>query len=306
MRPATMPTLTRPAFIAALAVLVVACTGSAASGSPASSPAGPSGAIPGASGPAIGAIEHETGATDVLLRLDEGGGFVPPAFTATQAPIFTLYGDGTVIFRNPRVDPIEPIENVFPLRPFKTARLSEEQIQALLTSALGEAGLGVARLDYRNDRISDAPTTVFTLAAGGIKKIVSIYALEMTDPGMPDAPPRLAFAKFAARLMDFDNGGVFATQEYTPERYRGVLLEGQPGAPGARPWPWADIKPTDFVSDGDPNAFQLPVHVLTAVQVQALGIQPYKGGFQGLTLIDPKGGRSYSLSLRPVLPDEAK
>ncbi len=306
MRPATMPTLTRLASLAALAVLVVACTGSAASGSPASSPAGPSGATPGASAPAIGPIDHETGATDVLLRLDEGGGFVPPAFTATQAPIFTLYGDGTVIFRNPRADPLAPVGDVFLLRPFRIARLSEEQIQALLASALGEAGLGVARPDYANDQIADAPTTVFTLAAGGIKKTVSIYALEMTDPGMADILPRLAFAKFAARLMDFDNGGVFATQEYTPERYRGVLLEGQPGAPGARPWPWADIKPTDFVSDGDPNAFQLPVLVLTVDQVQALGIQPYQGGFQNLTLIDPKGGKSYSLSLRPLLPGDAK
>ena len=157
MRPATMPTLTRPASIVALAVLVVACTGTAASGSPASSPAGPSGATPGASAPAIGAIEHETGATNVLLRLEEGGGFAPAVFTATQAPIFTLYGDGTVIFRNPRADPIGAVGNVFPLRPFKIARLSEEQIQALLTSALGEAGLGVARLDYRNDRIT-SPT----------------------------------------------------------------------------------------------------------------------------------------------------
>ena len=60
------------------------------------------------------------------------------------------------------------------------------------------------------------------------------------------------------------------------------------------------------MSDGDPNAFQLPVHVLTAAQAQALGILPYKGGFQGLTLIDPKGGRSYSFSLRPLLPDDTK
>ena len=27
-----------------------------------------------------------------------------PAFLATQAPIFTLYGDGTIIFRNPAMD----------------------------------------------------------------------------------------------------------------------------------------------------------------------------------------------------------
>ena len=305
-----MPTLTLRASLAALAVLVVACTGSGAGASPAALPAGPSDAPPSASAPAIGAIDHMTGATDVILRLDEGGGFIAPAFTATQAPIFTLYGDGTVIFRNPQADPLAPVGDVFPFHPFRIVKIGEEQIQVLLASALGEAGLGVALPDYRNDHIADAATTVFTLAAGGIKKTVSIYALEMTDPGMADLVPRLAFAKFAARLMDFDNGGVLATQEYTPERYRGVLLEGQPGAsgasgsPGTRPWPWADIKPTDFVSNGDPNAFHLPAHVLTAAQVQALGILPYQGGLLGLTLMDPKSGKSYSLSLRPLLPGE--
>ena len=304
-----MPTLTLRASLAALAVLVVACTGSGAGASPAVSPAGPSNAPPSASASAIGAIDHMTGATDVILRLDEGGGFIAPAFTATQAPIFTLYGDGTVIFRNPQADPLAPVGDVFPFHPFRIVKISEAQIQALLASALGEAGLGVALPDYRNDHIADAATTVFTLAAGGIKKTVSIYALEMMDPGMADLVPRLAFAKFAARLMDFDNGGVLATQEYTPERYRGVLLEGQPGvpgAPGAKPWPWADIKPTDFVIDVDPNAFHLPAHVLTAVQVRALGILPYQGGLLGLTLIDPKGGKSYLLSLRPLLPGETK
>ena len=299
-----MPTLTLRASLAALAVLIVACTGSGAGGSPAVSPAGPSNAPPSASASAIGAIDHMTGATDVILRLDEGGGFIAPAFTATQAPIFTLYGDGTVIFRNPQADPLAPVGDVFPFHPFRIVKIGEEQIQVLLASALGEAGLGVALPDYRNDHIADAATTVFTLAAGGIKKTVSIYALEMTDPGMADLVPRLAFAKFAARLMDFDNGGVLATQEYTPERYRGVLLEGQPGASGTRPWPWADIKPTDFVIDGDPNAYQLPAHVLTADQVQAFGTLPYQGGLLGLTLMDPKSGKSYSLSLRPLLPGE--
>ena len=51
--------------------------------------------------PAFGAIEHPTGPTDVVLRYEEGGGFVMPAFLATQAPHFTLYGDGTIVFRNP-------------------------------------------------------------------------------------------------------------------------------------------------------------------------------------------------------------
>ena len=52
----------------------------------------------------FGGVDHATGATDVLLRFDQGGGFVMPAFLATSAPIFTLYGDGTIIFRNPSLE----------------------------------------------------------------------------------------------------------------------------------------------------------------------------------------------------------
>ena len=54
----------------------------------------------------------------------------------------------------------------------------------------------------------------------------------------------------------------------------------------------------------DPNAFQLPARVLTVAEVEALGISPYRGGFQGLTLIGPADGKPYSFSLRPLLPDE--
>ena len=40
----------------------------------------------------------------MILRYEEGGGFMMAGFIATQAPIFTLYGDGTVIFRNPALE----------------------------------------------------------------------------------------------------------------------------------------------------------------------------------------------------------
>src|SRR4249919_1530511 len=126
-----MSNLARPAALATVVVLAVACTGGApgatnpASGAPPS--ASPS-AIPGA----FGAIEHATGASDVLLRYDQGGGFVMPGFLASQAPIFTLYGDGTIIFRNPAVVGPPPIGTVFRQAGFRTAQLSEEQIQATL------------------------------------------------------------------------------------------------------------------------------------------------------------------------------
>ena len=291
----------RTLAIAASILLVGACT------------AGSGGASPGASGapsdapadtPASETLDHPTGPTDVILRFEEGGGFVMPAFLATQAPHFTLYGDGTIVFRNPMLDPLEASGSVFPMRPFRTAKLSEDQVQDLLITALGEYGLGVARPEYRNDLVADAATAVFTVNAGGVDKTVSIYALGLEMENDPDALARAAFSNLRDRLLDIDAGGAFETAEFVPERYRGVLLEGQPGVPDAKPWPWTDIAPADFVTNADPNAFQLPARVLTPDEVADLGIEPFTGGFQGLTLIGPDDGKFYTFSLRPLLPDE--
>ena len=300
-----MLTPSRTLSLAVLTIAVGGCIGTASSTPPPPSTTS-SGTSTGApsGNPDFGAIEHPTGATDLVLRFEEGGGFVMPAWLATQAPAFTLYGDGTIIFRNPKLDPLDPIGSVNPMRPFRTARLSEEQVQQVLANALGEGGLGVARPDYPNAQISDASTAVFTINAGGLKKTVSIYALGLEMDGMADGPARAVFAKLAERLTNIDENGAFATAEYAPEQYRGILLEGQPGVPDAKPWPWTVIAPADFVSNGDPNAFQIPSRVMSAAEVEALGITPYQGGFQGLTLIGPTNGRVYSFSLRPLLPGE--
>jgi len=227
-----------------------------------------------------------------------------PAFLATQAPIFTLYGDGTIVFRNPAAASPPAVGNVQPFGPFRTAKLTEEQIQGLLEMALGEGGLGVARPNYTNNSVADASTAVFTVNAGGLKKTVSIYALGIEAPGVQDAPARAAFQRLAERLGNFDDNGAFATQVYAPERYRGILMEGFAGDPGAKAWPWNDTQPSDFAMPADPNAFQMATRVLTVAQVEALGIRPYEGGFQGLTVSGPGDGKLYSLSLRPLLPDD--
>jgi hypothetical protein len=98
----------RPAslsFLPALAIVIAACS-AAGGASPAPASGAPSAApsVAPAGSPTTGAIDHKTGATDVVLRYEEGGGFVMPAFTAAAVPHFTLYGDGTVIFRNPMLE----------------------------------------------------------------------------------------------------------------------------------------------------------------------------------------------------------
>ena len=309
-----MSNLARLSLSTLLVLVVAACSAGGAASPPASDPGGsggpsaqPSGAAsaPSAS-PEFGAIEHKTGATDVLLRLEEGGGFMMPAFTAAQAPQFTLYGDGTFVFRNPTIESPAPVGSVMPLNPYRTAKLSEEQIQELLTFAIAEGGLGTARANYGNDMIADASTTIFTLDAGGLTKVVSVYALGLEMEGIPDLPARASFKKLADRLTDFDQSGTFATDVYVPAQYRGVLLEGQPGAPDVQAWPWPEVKPADFAQGLGPEDPPFPSRVMSADEIEALALDfDETGGFMGLPLTGPDG-KAYAFALRPLLPDETR
>ncbi|MDF2734164.1 MAG: putative lipoprotein [Chloroflexota bacterium] len=290
----------------ALAVLFAACSAAGASPAPASPApsAAPSVAPSASSNP--DSIEHKTGATDIVLRYEEGGGFMMPAFTAAAVPHFTLYGDGTVIFRNPMAE-VPPAEgSVFKMNPLRTAKLSEAQIQELLLLALSEGGLAVARPNYTNDMIADASTAIFTIEAGGIKKTVSVYALGLEMEGVADGAARAAFKKLADRLSDFDQGGTIPTDVYEPEAYRGVLFEA-PGIEAAdvRAWPWPDLTPADFKVDPDPNGNQFPHRAMTPAEVDLLKITDYEGGLQNVVITDPDG-KPYTFSLRPLLPGETK
>ena len=180
-----MPNLLRSTLALALIILVAACGGSSGTlPSPAASGgSSPSPVASASDSPAdFGAIEHATGATDIVLRYEQGGGFVAPSFTVSQAPIFTLYGDGTIVFRNPVLEWPAPNGSVIRQNPLRAAKLNEDQIQELLKYALGEGALGIARVQYDFGGVADAPTATFT------------------NPGMETFSPR------AASLSDMDSG----------------------------------------------------------------------------------------------------
>ena len=292
----------------AVAFAIVGCSAAGApNAAPTGAPSAPSSTPPSSSpagSPANGGVDHKTGATDILLRYEEGGGFVNPAFLASQTPHFTLYRDGTVIFRNPALELPAAQGSVGTFNPMRTTKLTEDQIQELLVMALGEGGLGVARPTYENAQVADASTAVFTINAGGVEKTVSVYALGMDVQGSADAPARAAFQKLAQRLADFDQGGVFETAVYEPEAYRAVLMEA-PGvqAPDVRAWPWPDLEVTDFKPDADPNGLQFPHRTMTPSEIEKLNVKDFQGGFQGLVLTG-SDSKLYTLSLRPLLPDD--
>jgi hypothetical protein len=304
-----MPTSTlrhaaKVSALAAVSVVLVACASGAASSSPAATPG--TSAAPSAP-PTPTGIDHPIGATDVVLRIEQGGGFVPMEFQASQAPAFTLYGDGRIVFQQ-RVDvfPEPDAKGVTHYRAWRTAQLDADQVEELLTFALGAGGLGIARESYVANGIADAPDTTFTIDAGGVKKTVVVNALGMDTPDSPDAAARKSFQALAERLQDFDRGGTIESDVFVPERYRGVLNERDPDPSlNPLPWPWPSLKPTDFTSstDNGSGGIFMGRHALSVADVTALGLGDVGGGAQGVVLTGPDQ-KLYTLILRPLLPDE--
>ena len=222
-------------------------------------------------------------------------------WVATTAPIFTLYGDGTVIFRNP-TDPMPESQDGFIRNnPFRIARLSEPQIQELLAFAINDGALGIAREKYENNLIADATTTSFTVQAAGKTKRVEVYALAEAAEDGPDAAVRNAFAELAAYLKDFEAQAEVAASDWQPTSYRGALIESAFGAPAE--WPWPAIGVDDFEKPDDPNVFGLPTREMTVEEIAALGVADPEGGVHGIYLEGPDG-KTYSFVIRPLLPDE--
>ncbi len=245
-----------------------------------------------------GSLDHPTGATDVIFRINEGGGFVPMEHNATAAPWFTLYGDGTVVFKDPYAPHPEPQNNVTRLVPYNIARLDEAGIQALLEEAIGPGGLGVATGPYMGMG-TDFPTTTFELNVGGREKTVEAVGLS------PDMHPDNAvivgqLQRLTEKLRGFaDDLG--SEQPYAPAAYRGILIPADVPLGPVVAWPWENISPDEFEKGA--NEFWM-TRTMTAEEVATLGIPDAGDGILGVAL--EKDGELYTFALRPLLPDETE
>jgi len=228
--------------------------------------------------------------------MEEGGGFVPFGFMITQSPQFTLYGDGTVIFK-----PIDNRQNFnAAYLPWQVAHLDEVGIQALLDYALTTGRLANAKESYDNPMVADAGSTIFTLNAGGQEKVVNVYALfEMPDPG-PDAADRTGFNQLRTALVNFQNqSGIGEITTYEPEFYKVILMQGF-GEPVGEvlDWPWDDLTPADFPAGDEPGG----IAILDAEHTSKL-LETPNGGHTGVWVSDPDGN-IVQMGIRPLLPDE--
>jgi hypothetical protein len=295
--------MTKTAALLALALttLLAACNAG-----PGASPS-PSGPLPTPSptpSPTFGPndISHPTGRTDIVLRMEQGGGFVPFGFLFTQSPSFTLYGDGTIIFKpldNRGGDPFGGQA----MLPWLVGHMTEADIQALLNFALTTGRLANARANYDNPMVADASSTFFNINAGGEEKVVAIYALGLDDG--PDRADRAGFSALAEVLNDFANQSGLDLGEvvaYEPELYKVLLMEGF-GEPVGQvlDWPWDDLTLADWPQAEEPDG---RIKMLDAEHIAKLMEVP-NGGHVGIW-VRASDGTTVQFGVRPLLPDEVE
>jgi hypothetical protein len=148
-----------------------------------------------------GRHDHPTGADEVVLEYEVGGGFTTPEYAFREPPRLLVSGDG-------RAFSVGPVAAVYPgpLLPNVQVRpISEDGIQQLLDAA-DPVGM-LDEVEYEGPTtIADAPTTTLTITADGQTWVHSAYALGFTDDpaseGEESSPERQRLADFVAQLTD--------------------------------------------------------------------------------------------------------
>ncbi len=259
----------------------------------------------GSDGPGGDTITHPTGANDLVLRVETGGGFVPVEYNLTAMPEVSIYGDGRVIVTGP-VMAIYP----GPATPnLQTAVISQETLQAMLAAAK-EAGLFQNGVDYGRPNITDVGTTKFTINADGTTYVTDVYALGMEEGtsglSMEQQQQRAVLSDLRGKLVDVM---AYTDEELTWASYRSTAMavysrpadQSGSGDPDVEPnrlqWPLSDlatagepVQPEGYrrvVLTGDDTA-ALSDALVSATQIT----------------IWESNGTDYLLFFRPLLPDE--
>ncbi len=288
--------------IATLGALVAAGCG----GADTDSPAGSSTAPPASQ---AGAIEHATGPTDIVLRVNTGGGFVPVEFNLKSLPSYTLYGDGTVIRPVVSSADVAQAPNVTPL---ETIKLDETGIQSLLEQAKAAGLLAPGTVDYGDMGalgVSDMPTTNVTLNAGGVTASHDAYGLLFapTEPPAGNLTPAQRDARAALR------GFVALTEQQDPKAtaYAPTRLAVWIAPALAQPtgdsepvvWPLATAPAVSDTPGAEGIDFRCTVVEGDDVATLVDAVQKAPAGAQWIA--SPDRNATFQVVVRALLPDEA-
>jgi len=230
-----------------------------------------------------------------------------PTTLMGRFPEFSLLGDGTVVT-------VGPVAEIYPgqaLPNLQARTLTEEGIQAILRAARDAGLLGPDR-HYTTMLVSDVPTTVFTVFAGGERHVISVYGLGMEDPGQrmrqDEMEARQKLEAFEQDVLGPDAWlppGTFTSEHpYTASALRVFVQQ-----PYRSPDPALVEPPVDWPLAGSLTEFGKPDSGLSGTRcgtVEGDDAARVLEAAKGANELTPwqSGGKKFGLLFRPLLPYE--
>ena len=277
------------ALVVVLAILAAACAAPTPS--------------PRVSSPAV--LTPTPDARDVLVLRYEcvSGPITAPRDRACFGPTFSLYGDGTVIFRRAPIPELPEVGGALLYPPYQRAVLTRVAAAELYTAAsqvLRAVAAKPAPPADPNAPIGDPfyYDTFFVLIDGRPLTVA---------PGQGPVPPAHVstpeLGPLTRTLEGYfpDNADLTAPMDpWSPDRFLTSVGPGS-GLPTAD-WPWPDLAPDDFAAPPGSTDAGGPQVLDQAHAALAGGMN--SGGLSGLWVRGPDGTGAYSVSMRALMPDE--
>jgi hypothetical protein len=282
-RDMTIRGVLRPAVTAALLLGLASCG---------------EGGVTGAAPPAT-ATSEPAARDGLVLRAEFVGGLVTPAAGAGRLPLVSVYADGRVLTEGPvaAIYPGPALPNV------QEQPIERGAVQDLVDRALAA---GVAETsDLGTPPVADAPSTRFTLVTAAHTYVREVTALWETPPegnGLTadQQAARKELSEFLTVLQGPPEGA--ASVPYAPSAVAAMVtpwVDPQDGLPQPEvAWPGPALP-------GEPTGGLPDATCVTATGDQAQALVTAAGAANAATpWVTPDGAR-WSVTFRPLLPDES-
>lgn len=237
-----------------------------------------------------------SGSSDQLvLKIENKGGFLPVEVHLSATPSLALFADGTVITPGPQIEIYPP-----PALPnLRVRKIEPDKVEEVLAAAK-EAGLTDGDKKYELNTVADASTAVFTVNDGEKVSVVEVYALDIEG----ETGARGKISRFNRDVFQIIGDG--EDEEYIPDSFQIIVAKAQaqeqPDEIQAshQPWPLA-AKPEEI---GEPDeAFGGGSRCAVTEGEETNKLMGALRSANTLTQWDFEGV-SYRIYPRPLLPGE--
>ena len=237
-------------------------------------------------------------ADQLVLRVEQFGGFAGPNAQLGQLPAVSVYGDGRVITQGPQIAiyPGPALPNV------QVQQASPATVDGLVAKG---RQLAAAAADLGQPGVADGGTTRITVAG----RTISVYALQETQPNDPalttaQRDARAKLAAFVEQLTELPTAkGMPEAQPYQPSALAVLSrpwvkpADDLPSPPAVTAWPGPAL-PGDYLQQGPKQG---------CLTVTGAGVSEVLAAAKTANQNTPwkSGTAVWSVTFRPLLPDES-